>query len=157
MANDTLTIKYQDINGATGTFQMPVLAGLGPAHADIVDMVQQAQDASHAQVIEVTLTQAVALPTSNPAPSPDPGNDTVEDQAAFQARRTDGGGYTRFSIPAPRDLLFEPTGAFANADVKDDEATLVEPLLDAAALVWRAPAGLTVTYDKGWRKGRKHS
>jgi len=157
MAHDTLSITYEDYKGRSGTFQIPVEAGLGIASAFLIDFVQQCTDASLCVVTGVTLTQAFPMPSTNPVAEEDIGNDSVEEQVAMQAKRTDNGGYTRFSIPGPRDLLFDPTGPYAGADVLPGEATLAAPLIASANLVWKAPAGLAVAFDKGWRKGRKHS
>ena len=163
MANDTITITFEDVHGKQGTFQIPVRVGGTPLSAELVALVQEITDASLCIVRSCSLTQAMALPASNPVAEADIGNDSVEQQVAFQAKRADNGGFTRFSIPAPRDLLFETVGPYAGADVKDDEATLSAPLIAALGAVfqggevWEAPGGLAVNYDKGWRKGRKHS
>lgn len=161
--SDTLTLTYQDVNGTRGTFQMQVQSGLGPANAEILDLIQQHVDMSNAQLLSATLAQAITISgLTNPAPVADVGNDSVEDQAAFQARRVDGGGFTRLSVPAPKDGIFVSTGSFAGADVDPLDADVVA-FLDAAlnatiaGKIWEAPGSLEVAFDKGWRKGRRHS
>lgn len=161
--SDILTLTYEDYNGRRGTFQLKVQAGLGPANAELLAMVQEHVDLSLCQLVEASLSQAMDISgLTNPVAQQDVGNDSVEEQAAFQGRRTDGGGFTRISVPGPIDTIFVTTGAYAGADVDPTNADVVAFLNAALAAtiagkIWEAPGDEPIDFDKAWRKGRKHS
>jgi len=162
--SNVLTLKYRDYHGIDGTFQMQVLDTLAKDNTELVAMIEAHVAMSNALLVSATLTEGIDISgITNPAATLDLGNDSVEDQAAFQGRRVDGQGFTRITVPAPLDTIFkQPPDPKAGADVKDDAALVVTFLntsLNAAVAgkIWEAPGSLEIDYDKGWMKGRRHS
>jgi hypothetical protein len=157
----TLSIKYQDKAARTGVFSMHVKDGLGPTDALILTLVQEFRDLSQAKVIDVNLSQKVALPAVNPAPADSGSYDTIQDQAILQLARADGTGYLSVTVPAPLDTIFETTGPYSGAMVNPASAPMVAWLAAAIAAspneVLVSPQDGEVLFSKGWRKGQKHA
>ena len=164
--SDVLTLKFEDAYGNVGSFQLQVQSGLGPANADLLAGIQDIIDMTQAQLISATLNQEVALGGfTNPVASAAGQFDRIDDQAVLQARREDGSGFTRMTVPAPVDAIFVTSGPKAYADVDGGSALVTafrNSMLDeltavTAGEIWEAPGGLPVNWSKGWRKGTKHS
>lgn len=166
MAADLLTLKYRDAFGAEGSFSIHIQAGLAPSNADLLAAIQAHRNLSQAQLVSAKLVADIDISgLANPAAVATGSYDRVRDQAVLQARRVDGTGVVRCSVPAPVDAVFESTGAYAQQDV-DGDGALVQAFRNAildeqtsvtAGEIWTSPQEDDLDFDKGWRKGQPHS
>jgi hypothetical protein len=157
-----LTLKFRDHAGKEGSFSAYIDAALSPGDAELTAFIQEWIDLSDAQLVSASLQEQIAIGgLTNPAAVDSGSSSLVQTQAVMQATRDDGTGYVRLSVPAPKDSIFLAAGPTQDADVDNANADVVafaaaaDPV--AGTHPWVSAQGTGITYQKGWKKGYKHS
>jgi hypothetical protein len=163
VAASLLSVTFEDANGGQSTFSMNIVGTLPATDGELIALVQEWKDCSQARVIKAVLQQEVPIGTLSGNTAASGGSyDNVRDQAVMQYRREDATGFIRTTVPAPKDSLFLSSGPTAQADVDPASAEVVA-FLDAAlnapiaGEILRSPQETQVDFQKGWRKGQKHT
>jgi hypothetical protein len=160
MASNLLSLEYEDIAGAKGTFSMYLEDDYAAGDPEVLALVQAFKNMSQAKILGVTLAQEVDISTltGNSAAVSTGSFDRVRDQAILQLKRADNTGYLSVTVPAPVDAILMATGPYQMQDVNPASALILAFI--AAGITEPAiatPQGGLVTFSKGWRKGQPHS
>jgi hypothetical protein len=156
-----ITVRYEDFNGKDASLQFYLRTGVAATDVSFGALIQAIDAVINAKIIGVEF--AVDVDISGLGLKTDPLEaqyETVGDQMILQGESPDGLRKGRWSLPTPKSLNFLQTGPFAENDVNPAQAAMVT-LLNAAYVadskLVRTIDDQVLDFDKGWRKGQKHS